>query len=373
MNPDPNPDALVRNVLVLLSGGQDSTTCLFWAKRTYPEARIHALTVFYGQRHQAEIGAACEIALRAGCATHDVVDLSPVFEGAESALAGGRAMALLASGGLKDEAMPQGLPTSFVPGRNLVFLAVAAARAGMHRCNAIVTGVCQTDYSGYPDCRSEFIAAMERAINQAMPTELQPVMVDAPLMYRTKAQTVQLAASLPGCLDALAYSVTCYNGLRPGCGSCPACELRAKGFEEAGVKDPAVREATKAQIDGVVRLADRKRPKPSGAFKVEEAVRSAYGEPTPKNDTAIAVATILWPLAGNPKNKGQFIVEIGEGELEVAVPAEGYRYNLADEERKLPTEGVRMDAESLAELAERAGVAEFIQDEVTTGVETPRA
>lgn len=233
----------VRSVLVLLSGGQDSTTALFWARRECPDARIHALTVHYGQRHEAEVGAAAHIALLAGCASHDVVDLAPVLGASASALTN-KNLELTASGGFRDDEMPEGLPTSFVPGRNLVFLAVAAAYAARYRCQWLVTGVCQTDYSGYPDCRGEFVEAMDRAIQASLPTELRPVSVVAPLLDATKAETVQLMYDIARTRDAnawmaLSMSVTCYHGKRPGCGTCPACQLRAKGFSEAGVPDPA--------------------------------------------------------------------------------------------------------------------------------------
>ena len=104
----------------------------------------------------------------------------------------------------------------------------------------VVTGTCQTDYSGYPDCRREFVDAFEKALTLAMPSSCGPVRVHTPLMYLTKAETVRLARRLgQGCWDALALSVTCYEGQRPGCGSCPACDLRARGFAEAGEVDPA--------------------------------------------------------------------------------------------------------------------------------------
>jgi 7-cyano-7-deazaguanine synthase len=245
----------ITDVLVLLSGGQDSTTCLFWAKDAYPDARIHALTVFYGQRHDTEVYAAVHIAKVAGCASHRIVDLSGALGSSDSALLTRNSDATLrGDGGIPDAAMPQGLPTSFVPGRNLVFLAVAGAHAGAIGASVIVTGVCQTDYSGYPDCRRDFIDAMSGAINEAMPSSLRPIMVEAPLMRMTKAETVVLMVSFahkevahrvkPVAWEdsipwrALGHSVTCYHGKRPGCGTCPACALRVKGFSEAGVIDP---------------------------------------------------------------------------------------------------------------------------------------
>lgn len=259
----------MNKAVVLLSGGQDSTTSLFWAKHfgrgmgapMYDE--LHALTLLYGQRHAIEVKAAAEIAKLAGVTSHRVMTL-PVLGG--SALTSPDRL-IVGEGGMVDAEMPQGLPTSFVPGRNMVFLAVAAAYAASIGAETIVTGVCQTDYSGYPDCREKFIKSMEQTIGRAMPSSLD-IRIKTPLMDRTKAETVTMleaiareTARLQGVeamrtrktgemvpeVDyrttpewlALGKSITCYEGVWPGCGKCPACELRAKGFEEAGIKDPA--------------------------------------------------------------------------------------------------------------------------------------
>lgn len=239
----------MRKALVLLSGGQDSTTCLYWAKTPMGKElrdgggfdEIHALTLAYGQRHAAEIGAAAHIAIKAGVASHEVVQV-PVLAASGSALVD-TSKELTADGGYADAHAPGGLPSSFVPGRNLVFLALAAAKAAALGCEAIVTGVCQTDYSGYPDCRQEFIDAMEHAVNFALPSGMPHLAILTPLMNLTKAETVNMAAAFPGCWDALALSTTCYHGRRPGCGECPACTLRAKGFAEAGFQDPSAYQA----------------------------------------------------------------------------------------------------------------------------------
>ena len=119
----------------------------------------------------------------------------------------------------------------------LIFLSLAAALAYKHEIKNIVTGVCQTDYSGYPDCRRDTIDSMERTLELGLGYE--GMRIHTPLMYLTKAETVRMAQRMPGCMNALAYTITCYNGRRPGCGTCPACELRAKGFDEAGIQDPA--------------------------------------------------------------------------------------------------------------------------------------
>lgn len=221
--------------VALLSGGQDSTTCLYWAKQNFDE--VHAVSVFYGQRHRAELEAATKIAELAGV-RHDVLELPVLGKLGDSALVDEK-KDLTWEGGRPDAAMPQGLPSSFVPGRNILFLTLAAAVAIKDGAHDIVTGVCQADYSGYPDCRRTFVDALEKALEQGLPSSCHPVRALTPLMWLTKAETVKLAKRLPGCWDALAHSITCYLGQRPGCGECPACKLRAVGFNEAGEQDPS--------------------------------------------------------------------------------------------------------------------------------------
>lgn len=228
----------MNKAVVLLSGGQDSTTSLFWALgQGYDE--VIAVSFDYGQRHVTELEAAKEIAEFAGIEKHLILNAQFLSDIGGSALVDPNDD-LQASGGYEDKEMPEGLPTSFVPGRNLLFLSMAAAIAVREGAKTLVTGVCQTDYSGYPDCRREFVDALERTLELAMPSSCGPFTIQTPLMDLTKAATVRLARGMgQKAWDALGLSVTCYNGERRGCGTCPACELRAKGFEEAGEKDPA--------------------------------------------------------------------------------------------------------------------------------------
>ncbi len=223
--------------IVLLSGGQDSVTCLYWALRERGP-NIVAVSILYGQRHRAELAAARDVAARASV-RHLVLDAQVLGALGDSDLVR-EGTEIKGAGGRPDHAMPEGLPTSFVPARNLLFLTLAAAVACREGAKEIVTGVCQTDYSGYPDCRREFIDAFERAATLALPTSSGPMKVTTPLMQMTKAETVHLARTLPGCWEALARTVTCYQGQRPGCGECPACALRARGFSDAGEIDPAL-------------------------------------------------------------------------------------------------------------------------------------
>jgi 7-cyano-7-deazaguanine synthase len=225
----------MKKAIVLLSGGQDSTTCLAWAKQRFD---CLAVSLDYGQRHATELEAAAKIAQHFG--VRHIIEYIPVLQSiGGSALVDGAA-ALQLDGGYADKEAPGGLPTSFVPGRNLLFLAIAGAVAVKHGARHIVTGVCQTDYSGYPDCRVEFIDAMQVVLNAAMPSGCGPFEIHTPLMLLTKAETVKLARSLPGAWEALALSITCYQGKHGGCGECGACDLRSKGFAAAGAgADPA--------------------------------------------------------------------------------------------------------------------------------------
>ncbi len=211
--------------LVVLSGGQDSTTCLWWAIDKFGQANVSALTFDYGQRHRIELECAGQVATLAGIPQAEL----PIDT---FAALGGNSLTDIRidiEGKSADD-----LPNTFVPGRNLVFLTYAAAFAWPRGIRNIVTGVAQTDYSGYPDCRAETIAALEKTICLGMEYDFT---IHTPLMNLSKKETVMLAKSL-GAIDAMAHTHTCYEGQRPPCGTCPACILRAKGFAEAGIPDP---------------------------------------------------------------------------------------------------------------------------------------
>ena len=220
------PDQTDDKALVVLSGGQDSTTCLYWAQQRFGAANTVALSFDYGQRHRIELDCARDVAAAAGVRW----DCLPIDTFA--AIGGDALTDDIDVGNELDDG--SALPNTFVPGRNLIFLTYAAAFAYQRRIRHLVTGVAQTDYSGYPDCRAETLAALQEALRLGMECD---VFIHAPLMHRSKKETVELAAEL-GALPAMALTHTCYNGQRPPCGECPACRLRAKGFAEAGVDDP---------------------------------------------------------------------------------------------------------------------------------------
>ncbi|MGL4766725.1 MAG: 7-cyano-7-deazaguanine synthase QueC [Formosimonas sp.] len=214
--------------LVVLSGGQDSTTCLYWAIERWGRDNVSCVTFDYGQRHRVELESARQIAALAGVSQH-VLPINTFAALGGNALTGEAAP----ESGVRDD---DALPNTFVPARNLIFLSFAAAMAYQHNLRHVVTGVAQTDYSGYPDCRENTINALELALRLGMDSRIE---LHTPLMFLSKAETVHLAQKV-GAMDALALSHTCYNGAVPPCGECAACILRAQGFAQAGVPDPLV-------------------------------------------------------------------------------------------------------------------------------------
>lgn len=223
--------------VVLFSGGQDSTTCLFWALDRKLDV-VLALSINYGQRHARELEAAEHIAKLAGVA-HEIVNLGPVLKGT-SPLVSDASLEQYAN----HQSLPGGLEKTFVPMRNQLFLTIAANRAYCVGASKLITGVCEEDYGGYPDCRRVFIDALTMACNEGTftgePDTLPALEIITPLMYKTKAETVLMAEELPGCYAALAYSHTSYDGQYPPIGYDHATLLRAKGFEEANIPDPLV-------------------------------------------------------------------------------------------------------------------------------------
>lgn len=216
------------SAIVVLSGGQDSTTCLYWAIGQFGADQVEAVTFDYGQRHRVELESAARIAALAGVPQR----VLPIDTFA--ALGGN---ALTDSSVAVPAGEESGVPITFVPGRNLIFLTFAAAYAWQRGAEHLVTGVAQTDYSGYPDCRENTLKALELSLRLGLDYR---VTLHAPLMFKSKAETVHMAAAL-GALPAMAWSHTCYNGAVPPCGECAACLLRARGFAEAGVEDPLLR------------------------------------------------------------------------------------------------------------------------------------
>ena len=220
--------------LVVFSGGQDSTTCLFWALKHF--RRVVALTFTYGQKHVLEVEKAREIADDAGRIARE----NGLNEGGEevewhqmdvSFISQLSHNSLTDSSITMDQEKPaDGPPNTFVPGRNLFFLSVAAVFAREHGINHLVTGVSQTDYSGYPDCRDAFIKSLNVTLNLGMDEQF---VIHTPLMWIDKAQTWEKADKLKVLDLVRTRTLTCYNGIPgDGCGECPACKLRREGLEK---------------------------------------------------------------------------------------------------------------------------------------------
>lgn len=223
--------------LVVLSGGQDSTTCLFWAKQQFEE--VHAITYSYGQRHWRELEAAKKVAELAGVASHEFLTIEDAIKDYSPMTKSDVELKQYES----IEDLPgKGVQSTFVPGRNIIFLTIGANRAWQLGARNLVTGVCQEESGGYPDTTIVFVQALQTALTAGMGEGFE---IHAPLMYMTKAETIQLARDLPGCYDALAHTHTAYDGQYPPTGHDHATVLRAKGFLEAGVPDPLIVRAWK--------------------------------------------------------------------------------------------------------------------------------
>jgi 7-cyano-7-deazaguanine synthase len=208
--------------VIVFSGGQDSTTCLIHALQTYDE--IHCITFDYGQRHRAEIEVSRQLSAKLGVTAHKVLDTSLLNELAISSLTRDNiSLPTSTSSG-------ESLPNTFVPGRNILFLTLASIYAYQICATTVITGVCETDFSGYPDCRDDFIKTMNKSVELGMDYKLR---FETPLMWLNKSETWALA-DLHGKLELIQHhTLTCYNGIKgSGCGDCDACNLRTKGFNE---------------------------------------------------------------------------------------------------------------------------------------------
>ncbi len=226
----------MKRAIVVFSGGQDSTTCLIQAMANFDE--VHCVTFDYGQRHQAEIDCAKILAKRLGAAAHKVMDVTLLNE--------------LAISSLTRDNIPvptqveDGIPNTFVPGRNILFLTLAGIYAYQVKAQAVITGVCETDFSGYPDCRDEFVKALNHALRLGMDYSLELV---TPLMWLNKAETWALADYYDSLELVRQHTLTCYNGIQgDGCGECPACRLRANGLNQYLENRPQILKDVKRKL-----------------------------------------------------------------------------------------------------------------------------
>ncbi len=220
---------MMKKAVVVLSGGLDSTTCMGIAKEKGYE--LYPITFKYGQRHDREVEQAMKVAQFYGVNEHRIVDTSFFQQIGGSALTD-ESIRVPTAEEKNDE-----VPVTYVPARNMIFLSLASAYAEVIGAEAIFIGVSSVDFSGYPDCRPEFIASMEETVNLATKVGAlgEKISIEAPLMHLSKKETVEQGLRLN-----VPYHLTtsCYNGEEIACGVCESCKLRIKGFKESGVKDP---------------------------------------------------------------------------------------------------------------------------------------
>ncbi|MBH0170917.1 7-cyano-7-deazaguanine synthase QueC [Fictibacillus sp. 18YEL24] len=216
-----------KKAVIVLSGGLDSTTCMGIAKAEGYD--LYPITFHYGQRHNREVEQAIEVGKHYGVADHRIVDLTFLKDIGGSALTDEKVE-------VPTEA-EEGIPVTYVPARNMIFLSLASAYAEVIGATAVYTGVSAVDYSGYPDCRPEFIQSMEETINLATKAGVtgKNISVETPLISLSKKETIEKGLSLEVPYD---LTTSCYNGKEAACGQCDSCVLRLKGFKEAGAVDP---------------------------------------------------------------------------------------------------------------------------------------
>lgn len=227
-----------QNAVVLLSGGLDSVTCLYWAKANY--ANVTAVSFNYGQRHDSELNAAKKIAATAQV-NHRIIDIDLAQLGGSALTDASLVVPDAKQTDFSDNQHNDSIPITYVPARNTIFLSYALALAEVTQSNAIVIGVNAVDYSGYPDCRPEYIAAFENMANLATKAGVMGnhLHIATPLLHLSKAAIIKLGVSLG--VD-YALTVSCYRADSEGraCGHCDSCFLRQQGFLQAEIDDPTI-------------------------------------------------------------------------------------------------------------------------------------
>ena len=220
--------------LVVLSGGQDSATVSAFVNALHGD--IHALTFNYGQRHQIEVESACKVAALYKALSHEILVLPDSTLRSTSPLVSQNQLGTYDS----VENLPGGVEPTFVPGRNLLFLVLAANRAMALGVRDIYIGVCEADYGGYWDCRQSFITSTVETLGLGLAGDSEHFRIHTPLMHKTKAESVKLAQRFLGddFERVMNETHTCYAGVKGGCGRCHACLIRDRGFREAGIPDP---------------------------------------------------------------------------------------------------------------------------------------
>jgi 7-cyano-7-deazaguanine synthase len=274
--------------LVVFSGGQDSTTCLGWALHYFDE--VFCVSFDYGQKHAIELEAAAAVirffeskdALGRKI-PHEIVKLPEgVFAGISPLTNKAEQLETYKSHDEMEAVIGDRIEKTFVPMRNAVFLMLAANRAAVLGCGQLVTGVCQADNANYPDCRQDFVDSAEETINEALGFSTSEceweMLVQTPLMNRSKAEAIELALTLPSTYAALAYSHTAYNGVYPPTGQDHASVLRAHGFEQARMPDPLV---LRAWGEGHMELPESANYDPVRAMPRDAVHDWLFRHPTP--------------------------------------------------------------------------------------------
>ena len=222
--------------LVVLSGGQDSTTTALFARKECKE--LHGVTFNYGQKHKIEIKAAVKISKLLNFKTHEIIKIPNILKSSSPLI--NRKNKLEKYNSSKE--ISKGIEPTFIPSRNILFLTIASNRAIFHSCGIIYAGVCEEDYGGYPDCRKVFIDSMQNSLGLGISGSKKFIKIKTPLMKLTKKESVKIA--IKKCKNMKEFNKifkethTCYDGIKGGCGKCHACVLRDKGFKEAGIIDP---------------------------------------------------------------------------------------------------------------------------------------
>jgi len=223
--------------IVLLSGGQDSVTSLYWAKEKFKE--VCAISFNYNQKHSIELQSAKKIAELANI-EHEIINIPNCLK-STSPLVSDNPLETYSDYEEMNNVIKNRQEITFVPMRNALFLTIAANRASYYNALNIVTGICEMDGANFDDCKLEFLAATEKYINTAIGNDSRDapwIHLYAPLLRLSKAESIKLAQSFDGAMEAMAFSHTCYAGEFPPCGKCHSCLLRAEGFKLAGVIDP---------------------------------------------------------------------------------------------------------------------------------------
>jgi len=224
--------------LVILSGGQDSTICLYWAKLTFRD--VSAVSFNYGQKHSIELESAKQIAGMANVPL-EIIDMPDILKSRSPLVNENEELETYSNYEEMDQIIGERVELTFVPMRNALFLTIAANRVLEKEGEHLITGVCEQDNANYPDCREGFILSQQETINEAIgKMGGLNIQIHTPLMYLSKAESIDLAKTLDGCMEALAFSHTCYSGVYPPCGDCHSCVLRAEGFKQAGIADPLI-------------------------------------------------------------------------------------------------------------------------------------